>query len=65
MEVALLEEVNFHMLKHALVEDVGGDPNAYDIPIPKHDNRTVHHVPPRNDHDNKWLFGKHSNVTIL
>jgi hypothetical protein len=65
MELAFLEEASFHMLKHAVVEDGGGDPNVDEIPIPKHDNKIVHHVPPRKDHDNKWLFGKHSNIIVL
>jgi hypothetical protein len=65
MEVAFLEEANFHLPRHALVENGGGDPNANDIPIPKHNNKIVHRVPPRKDHDSKWLFGKHSNATFL
>jgi hypothetical protein len=53
------------MPRHALVEDHGGNPNANDIPIPKHDNKIVLCAPPRKDHDSEWLFRKHMNATIL
>jgi hypothetical protein len=26
---------------------------------------TMHHVPPKQDHDSMWLFGKNLMVTIL
>jgi hypothetical protein len=47
------------------VEARGGNPNVDDIPISKCDNKTVHHVPPRKDHDSKWLFGKNLTTIIL
>lgn len=51
----------------ALVEDPGGNLDANDIPvpIPKHDNKIVHHFPLGKDHDSKWLFGKHLNAIVL
>jgi hypothetical protein len=36
-------------------------PNVDDNPISKHDNKTVHCVPPGKDHDSSWLFEKKLN----
>jgi hypothetical protein len=33
----------------------GGNSNANDIPISKHDNKIMHRTPPIKDHDGKWL----------
>ncbi len=49
--MASLEEVGFRLLRCAQVEVRGANPNANDIPISKRDNKTVHRVPPRKDHD--------------
>jgi len=65
IEMASLEEVVFHFPKCAQVEVGGGNPNVDDIPISKRDNKTMHHVPLRKDHDSKWLCGKNLTTTIL
>ncbi len=58
MEVAYLEEVGFRCPRCAQAKAKGGNSNGNDILISKHDNKIVHHVPPRKDHDGKWLSGK-------
>jgi hypothetical protein len=65
IEVASLEEVGFCFLRYAQVEARGGNPNVDDIPISKCDNKIVHHVPPRKDHDSKQLSRKNLITTIL
>jgi len=61
MEVTSFEEVEFCLPRCAHVAQLGvGNPNLDDIPISKRDKKVLHRVPPGNDHDNKWLFGKFS-----
>jgi hypothetical protein len=43
----------------------GGNPNVDDILISKCDNKTMHHVPPKKDHDSKQLSGKNLTTIIL
>jgi hypothetical protein len=43
----------------------GGNPSVDDIPISKCDNKTMHHVPPKKDHDSKRLSGKNLTTIIL
>jgi hypothetical protein len=59
MEVTSFEEVEFCLPRYAHVAQLGvGTLNLNDIPISKCDKKVLHCVPPRNDHDNIWLFGK-------
>jgi len=58
MEVAYLEKVGFYLPKCAQAKAKGGNLNANDIPISKHDNKILHRTPPIKDHDGKWLFGE-------
>jgi len=55
MEVAYLEKVGFHLPRCAQAKAKGGNSNANDIPISKHDNKIMHRTPPIKDHDGKWL----------
>jgi len=63
--MASLEEAGFHLPRCAQVEARGGNPNADNIPISKHDNKTVHRVPRGKEHNNNWLFGKNLTTIIL
>ncbi len=65
MEVASLEKVGFHLVKHAPVEVGIVNLNVNDHPTSKHDNKIVHCVPLGKDHDNMWLFRKTLTTTIL
>lgn len=48
------EEVGFCLPRCAQAKAKGGNSNANDILISKHDNKIVHHVPPRKDHNGEW-----------
>jgi hypothetical protein len=63
--MASLEEARFYLPRDAQVEVGSGNPNANDIPISKRDNKTMHHVPPGNDHDSRWFSGEIPTATIL
>jgi hypothetical protein len=58
MEVAYLEEVGFCLPRCAQAKAKGGNSNANDILISKHDNKIVHDVPPGKYHNGEWFFGK-------
>jgi hypothetical protein len=48
MEVVSFEEIGFCLPRHAHATQARvGNPNLDDMPISKHDNKCVHHVPPR------------------
>jgi hypothetical protein len=66
VEVASFEEARFCLPRRArATQPRVGNPNPNDIPISKHVNKVVHHVPPKNDHDNRWLYRKNLLATIL
>jgi hypothetical protein len=65
MEVASLEQVEFHLAKCALIDVHGGNLDVETFPFSKHDIKIVYHAPPRKDHDNKWLFGKNLIASVL
>jgi hypothetical protein len=65
MEVASLEQVEFHLAKCALVDVHGGNLDAKTFPFSKHDNKIVYHAPLRKDHDNKWLSRKNLIASVL
>ncbi len=63
MKVASFEKVEFHFPRCAHgTKPRAENPNLDDVPTSKHENKIVHHVPPKNDHDSRWLFGKNSHL---
>ncbi len=61
IKVASFEEVGFHFPRCSHGTKLGvGNPNLDDIQTSKHKNKIVHHAPPKNDHDGRWLSRKNS-----
>ncbi len=53
IKVAYLEEAGFYLPRCAQAEAKGGNSNANDIPILKHENKIVHRAPLGKDHNGK------------
>jgi hypothetical protein len=54
MKVASFEKVEFHFPRCAHgTKPRAENPNLDDVPTSKHENKIVHHVPPKNDHDSR------------
>jgi len=59
MKVVSFEKAGFHFPNCSHGTKLGaGNPNLNDVPTSKHENKILHHAPPKNDHDSRWLFGK-------